>query len=152
MHVVCFTKLSLNLFMGRLSRTTWYLYRQELIKSTCTKMNLWGAANSQEFEAGKTAISVQLAIAAAAVFYSANQGNTDLTGFIYNRETLENFHLASDIMKDVEGVPLFDTGITYHNIKVANSRIILLNSSHAPSIPEVTVQQHFCFCFFVTTV
>jgi hypothetical protein len=57
---------------------------------------------------------VRLAIAAAAVFYSVNQGKTDLTGLIYDRETLENFHLASDIMKDVEGVPLFDTGITYH--------------------------------------
>ena len=49
-------------------------------------MNLRGAAkNHREFEAGKTAISVRRAVAAAVVFYSANQGKTDLTGLTYER-------------------------------------------------------------------
>ena len=47
-------------------------------------MNLRGAAkNHQDIEAGKTAaISVWCAVAAAVMFYFANQGKTDLTGLI----------------------------------------------------------------------
>ena len=49
-------------------------------------MNLSGAAkNHREFEAGKTAISVRPAVAAAVMFYSAKQGKTDLTGLTYQR-------------------------------------------------------------------
>ena len=44
-------------------------------------MNLSGAIKNHQ---GKTARSVQHAVTAAAMFYSANQGKTDLTSLIYD--------------------------------------------------------------------